>query len=55
MNVNSKNYKTVRNVIEDWKNYTNKIGFQFHTPFMKNDPLWIPFGEERTRVVDEII
>ena len=55
MTINSKNYKTVRKVIEDWKDYTNKIGFQFHTPFIKDDPLWLPFGEERTKVVDEII
>ncbi len=55
MTINSQNYKTVKKVIEDWKDYSNKIGFQFHTPFMKNDPLWLPFGEERTKVVDEIL
>ena len=55
MTINSLNYKTIKNVIEEWRNYSNKIGFQFHTPFMKNDPLWLPFGEERTRVVDEIM
>jgi len=55
MTINSRNYKTVRNVIEDWKDYSNKIGFQFHTPFMKGDPLWLPFGEKRTKLVDEII
>ena len=55
MTINSKNYKTVKTVIEDWKDYSNKIGFQFHTPFMKGDPLWLPFGEERNKVVDEIL
>ena len=55
MTINSRNYMTVRNVIEDWKDYSNKIGFQFHTPFMKGDPLWLPFGEKRTKLVDEII
>ncbi|MDP3779592.1 MAG: radical SAM protein [Nitrosopumilaceae archaeon] len=55
MTINSRNYKTVRNVIEDWQDYSNKIGFQFHTPFMKGDPLWLPFGEKRTKLVDEII
>ena len=55
MTINSKNFKTVRKVIEDWKDYTNKVGFQFHTPLIKGDPLWLPFGEERTKVVDEII
>lgn len=55
MTINSKNYKTVKTVIEDWKDYSNKIGFQFHTPFMKGDPLWLPFGDERTKVIDEIL
>ena len=31
MTINSKNYKTIPTVIEDWKDYSNKIGFQFHT------------------------
>ncbi len=55
MTINSQNYMTVKNVIEDWKDITNKIGFQFHTPFMKGDPLWMPFGKERTKVIDELI
>jgi MoaA/NifB/PqqE/SkfB family radical SAM enzyme len=55
MTINSMNYKTIKKVVEDWKDYSNKIGFQFHTPFMKNDPLWIPFGEKRNKVVDEIL
>ena len=55
MTINSKNYKTIENVIDDWKDYSNKIGFQFHTPFMKNDPLWMPFGRERDRVVDRLL
>jgi Fe-coproporphyrin III synthase len=55
MTINSQNYHTVKDVMADWHEYTNKIGFQFHTPFMKNDPLWLPFGPERTKVVDDII
>ena len=55
MTINSQNYSTVKKVIEDWKDYSNKIGFQFHTPFMKNDPLWLPFGEKRDGVIDEIL
>ena len=55
MTINSLNYKTVKDVIDEWYNYSNKIGFQFHTPFMKNDPLWFPFGPARTKVVDDII
>ena len=55
MTINSKNYKTVKTVIKDWKDYSNKIGFQFHTPFMKGDPLWLPFGKERDQVIDDIL
>jgi len=55
MTINSKNYKTIEKVIDDWKDYSNKIGFQFHTPFMKNDPLWMPFGKERDKVVDRLL
>ena len=55
MTINSRNYMTVKQVIKDWREYSNKIGFQFHTPFMKGDPLWLPFGEKRTKVIDEII
>lgn len=55
MTINSQNYKTIENVIDDWNDYSNKIGFQFHTPFMKNDPLWMPFGKERDKVVDILL
>lgn len=55
MTINSKNYKTVKQVISDWRDYSNKIGFQFHTPFMKNDPLWLPFGKERDEVIDMLL
>ena len=55
MTINSRNYMTVKKVIEEWQKYSNKIGFQFHTPFMKGDPLWLPFGEKRSKVIDEII
>lgn len=55
MTINSQNYKTVKDVIEEWKDYTNKFGVQFHTPFMKGDPLWLPFGEERNKVIDDLL
>lgn len=55
MTINSKNYTTVKTVIDDWKDYSNKIGVQFHTPFMKGDPLWLPFGKERDKVIDDLL
>jgi Fe-coproporphyrin III synthase len=33
----------------------NKIGFQFHTPFVKGDPLMLPFGKKRDEVIDKLI
>ena len=55
MTINSLNYNTIEDLIEEWKDKVNKIGFQFHTPFVKNDPLWMPFGDKRTKVVDDLI
>ena len=55
MTINSLNYHTVEDLTEEWKGVVNKIGFQFHTPFAKGDPLTFPFGEERNGVVDKII
>lgn len=55
MTINSLNYNTIETVIEDWFDHSNKIGFQFHTPFMKGDPLFMPFGQERTKIIERII
>jgi sulfatase maturation enzyme AslB (radical SAM superfamily) len=55
MTINSQNYMTVEDLIEEWRGKVNKIGFQFHTPFVKGDPLMLPFGEIRNQVVDRII
>ncbi|MFL6472189.1 MAG: radical SAM protein, partial [Nitrososphaeraceae archaeon] len=55
MTINSLNYNTIENLVEEWKGKVNKIGFQFHTPFIKNDPLWMPFGDSRNQVVDNLI
>ncbi len=55
MTINSQNYMTVEDLMEEWHGKVNKIGLQFHTPFVKGDPLMLPFGEVRNRVVDKII
>jgi Fe-coproporphyrin III synthase len=55
MTINSLNYTTVEDLAEEWRGVINKIGFQFHTPFVKGDPLMLPFGEVRNQVVDKII
>ena len=55
MTINSLNYSTVEELTEEWNGKVNKIGFQFHTPFVKGDPLWLPFGQTRSDVVDKII
>jgi hypothetical protein len=55
MTINSQNYMTVEDLTEEWRGKVNKIGFQFHTPFAKGDPLFMPFGELRSSVVDKII
>jgi MoaA/NifB/PqqE/SkfB family radical SAM enzyme len=55
MTINTLNYDTVEDLVEEWKGKANKIGFQFHTPFVKGDPLWMPFGEKRNELVDKLI
>src|SRR5581483_3432823 len=55
MTINSLNYMTVEDLVEEWQDKVNKIGFQFHTPFAKGDPLWLPYGDKRSEVVDKII
>ena len=55
MTINSLNYSTAVQLAEEWRGKINKIGFQFHTPFMKGDPLWIEFGELRNKIVDDLI
>ena len=55
MTINSQNYHTICNVIKEWRPYSNKIGFQFHTPFTKGDSLWMPFGMDRSKIIVDII
>jgi Fe-coproporphyrin III synthase len=54
MTINSLNYTTIEDLIDEWKDIINKIGFQFHTPFTDNDPLWLPFGDIRTDIIKVI-
>jgi Fe-coproporphyrin III synthase len=55
MTLNTLNYRTAMDVINEWDDIANRISIQFHTPFVENDPLWLPFGEERDRTIDSII
>jgi hypothetical protein len=55
MTINALNYSTSIDLAEEWHGKINKIGYQFHTPFMKRDPLWLPFGEIRNDIVDDLI
>ena len=55
MTINSKNYASVSDLVKEWHGKVSKVGFQFHTPFAKGDPLMMPFGEVRNQVVDNIV
>lgn len=55
MTINTQNYSTAIDLAEEWHGKVNKIGYQFHTPFMKGDPLWLEFGEKRNDIVDSLI
>jgi Fe-coproporphyrin III synthase len=54
MTINSLNYHTVTDLVEEWYGTAHKIAFQFHTPFTKDDSLWLPFGDKRDKVVDNL-
>jgi len=53
--INSLNHKYVEDIVKEWSDIAYEIAFQFHTPFSMNDPLWLPYGEERNQVIDKII
>jgi hypothetical protein len=55
MTLNSLNYKTVMDVIREWDEIAERISIQFHTPFIDDDPLWLPFGEERNKLIDDLL
>lgn len=55
MTLNTLNYRTAMDVIHEWDDIANRISIQFHTPFVDNDPLWLPFGEERNKTIDAIL
>jgi Fe-coproporphyrin III synthase len=55
MTINSMNHDTIEDLTHEWIGKVNKIGFQFHTPFVKDDPLWMPFGDKRNNVVERLI
>lgn len=55
MTINTWNSKDVIQVAEYWKDLAESINFQFHTPFMEKDPLWIPYGDEKNKILNQII
>jgi Fe-coproporphyrin III synthase len=55
MTINSLNHHTVTELVQVWHEMAYKIAFQFHTPFVKDDPLWLPFGDKRDQVVDTLV
>jgi Fe-coproporphyrin III synthase len=55
MTINSLNNNTIDDLVNEWNETINKIGFQFHTPFADNDPLWLPYGDTRNGIIDNII
>jgi sulfatase maturation enzyme AslB (radical SAM superfamily) len=55
MTLNTLNYTTVMDVLHEWDEIAERISIQFHTPFVDNDPLWLPFGEKRNKTIDSIL
>ena len=55
MTLNTLNCKDILPVLREWDDIAGRISIQFHTPFVDNDPLWLPFGEERNKIIDSIL
>jgi len=55
MTLNTLNYKDILAVLREWDDVAGRISIQFHTPFIDNDPLWLPFGDERNKTIDSIL
>ncbi|MGD0146737.1 MAG: radical SAM protein [Nitrososphaerales archaeon] len=55
LTLNTLNYMTATDVIREWDDIAGRISIQFHTPFVDDDPLWLPFGEERNKLIDSIL
>jgi Fe-coproporphyrin III synthase len=53
--VDDVNYGSIEDLVQEWRGKIYKIGFQFHTPFVKGDPLWLPYGQKRNNIVDKLI
>jgi MoaA/NifB/PqqE/SkfB family radical SAM enzyme len=54
MTINSLNAGCLEDMVEDWRGVTNLINFQFHTPFSRDDRLWVPYGRARDNIVGRI-
>jgi len=54
MTINSMNCSCLEDVAKEWSGIVNTLNFQFHTPFEKDDRLWIPYGRARDKIVDRI-
>ena len=55
MTINSWNCNDVLQVAEYWRDLADGINFQFHTPFQDNDPLWVPYGNKKNEIINQII
>jgi len=55
MTLNTLNHGTIIDVLHEWDDIAGRMSIQFHTPFIDNDPLWLPFGEERNKTIDGIL
>ena len=55
MTINTWNCDEIVQVANYWKELAESISFQFHTPFMKDEPLWIPYGDKKNKILDIIL
>jgi len=54
MTLNRLNMNEIEGVVKEFYDYAKGMSISFHTPFSYNDPLWIPYGSPRDRIIDKI-
>ncbi len=54
MTLNRLNMNEIEGVTKEFYDYVKGMSISFYTPFSHSDPLWIPYGSLRDKIVDKI-
>jgi hypothetical protein len=54
MTLNRLNMNDIEGVVKEFYDYAKGMSISFCTPFSHSDPLWIPYGSLRDKIIDKI-